>query len=97
MTTLSGKFIVVMVDALGVEISQSKLFEVLYKKALTGDADGGGLLAYNYLSGEPITHLEEGRPLLRAHTGKPLLAFELHACASFLGTGYVEDRNGPPL
>ena len=28
-----------------------------------GDADGGGLLAYNYLSGEPITLLEEGRPL----------------------------------
>ena len=51
------------VDALGVEISQSKLFEMLYKKALTGDADGGGLLAYNYFSGEPITHFEEGRPL----------------------------------
>ncbi len=56
---LFGEF----VDALGVEISQSKLFEMLYKKALTGDPDGGGLLAYNYLSGEPITHLEEGRPL----------------------------------
>jgi sugar (pentulose or hexulose) kinase len=51
------------VDALGVEISQSQLFEMLYKKGLSGDADGGGLLAYNYLSGEPITHLEEGRPL----------------------------------
>jgi sugar (pentulose or hexulose) kinase len=51
------------VDALGAEISQSKLFEMLYKKALTGDADGGGLLAYNYFSGEPVTHLEEGRPL----------------------------------
>jgi sugar (pentulose or hexulose) kinase len=50
-------------QALGVKISQSKLFEMLYQKALTGDADGGGLLAYNYLSGEHITHLEEGRPL----------------------------------
>lgn len=50
-------------DALGVEISQSRLFEMLYQKALTGDADCGGLLAYNYLSGEHITHLEEGRPL----------------------------------
>jgi sugar (pentulose or hexulose) kinase len=49
---------------LGVEISQSKLFEMLYQKALTGDADAGGLLAYSYLSGEHITHLEEGRPLL---------------------------------
>jgi len=51
-------------EALGVEISQSRLFEMLYQKALTGDADAGGLLAYNYLSGEHITHLEQGRPLL---------------------------------
>ncbi len=50
-------------QALGVEISESKLYEILYKKALTGDADAGGLLAYAYLSGEHITHLEQGRPL----------------------------------
>lgn len=50
-------------EVLGVEIDQSKLFEMLYKQALGGDADGGGLLAYNYFSGEHITHLEEGRPL----------------------------------
>jgi len=50
-------------EALGVTIDQSRLFELLYQKALVGDADGGGLLAYNYLSGEHITHLEEGRPL----------------------------------
>ncbi|HUE98522.1 MAG TPA: FGGY-family carbohydrate kinase, partial [Anaerolineales bacterium] len=50
-------------NALGVEISQSRLFETLYKKALTGDAECGGLLAYNYFSGEHITHLAEGRPL----------------------------------
>jgi sugar (pentulose or hexulose) kinase len=49
--------------ALGVDISESKLYEMLYQKALTGDADAGGLLAYNYVSGEHITHLEEGRPL----------------------------------
>jgi sugar (pentulose or hexulose) kinase len=48
---------------LGVDISQSRLFELLYQQALKGDADGGGLLAYNYFSGEHITHMEEGRPL----------------------------------
>jgi sugar (pentulose or hexulose) kinase len=48
---------------MGVEVDQSRLFEVLYQQALAGDADAGGLLAYNYLSGEHITHLEEGRPL----------------------------------
>ena len=85
------------VDALGVEISQAKLFKFCTKRALTGDADCGGLLAYNYFSGEPITHLEEGRPTLSPYPRKPLLTVELHADASVLGTGCVEDRNGHPL
>jgi sugar (pentulose or hexulose) kinase len=50
-------------NALGVEISQTRLFEMLYQKALAGDSDAGGLLAYSYLSGEHLTHFEEGRPL----------------------------------
>lgn len=54
---------------LGVEMSDSKLYELLYQKGLTGDADGGGLLAYNYFAGEPITHLEEGCPLF-VHTAE---------------------------
>jgi sugar (pentulose or hexulose) kinase len=49
--------------ALGLEVSQSRLFETMYRQALEGEADGGGLLAYAYLSGEHITHMEEGRPL----------------------------------
>ncbi len=49
--------------ALGVEVSPTQLFETFYQQALLGDADGGGLLAYNYLSGEHLTHLEAGRPL----------------------------------
>jgi sugar (pentulose or hexulose) kinase len=48
---------------LGMEVDQTKLFESLYQKALEGDTDCGDLLAYNYYSGEPITHFEEGRPL----------------------------------
>ena len=54
-------------DALGVDVDQSALYEMLYKQALTGDADGGGLLAINYVSGEHITHFEEGRPLFARH------------------------------
>jgi len=50
-------------DLLGVEINQSNLFETLYQQALKGDIDGGGLLAYNFVSGEHLMHLEEGRPL----------------------------------
>jgi sugar (pentulose or hexulose) kinase len=53
--------------ALGAEVDSSKVFETLFAAALGGAADGGGMLAYNYLSGEPITSFDEGRPLfLRA-------------------------------
>jgi sugar (pentulose or hexulose) kinase len=48
---------------LGVDVRPSRLFEVLYQQALAGDPDAGGLLAYNYVSGEHITHVENGRPL----------------------------------
>ncbi len=50
-------------EAAGVEISTPKLYDLLYFKALEGDADCGGLLSYNYFSGENITHMNEGRPL----------------------------------
>src|SRR5919107_1597570 len=49
--------------ALGSEADPSAVFEVLFSAALDGASDGGGMLAYNYLSGEPITDFEEGRPL----------------------------------
>ncbi|WP_419704393.1 xylulokinase [Promicromonospora sp. NFX87] len=49
--------------ALGQPAAPDAVFGVLLRSALDGDADGGGLLAYNYLSGEPITGLEAGRPL----------------------------------
>uniref|UniRef100_UPI00286F9525 xylulokinase n=1 Tax=Anaerosporobacter sp. TaxID=1872529 RepID=UPI00286F9525 len=49
--------------SMGVEVDRNQLFKVLYNKALEGDAECGGLLAYNYFSGEHITGFEEGRPL----------------------------------
>ncbi len=50
-------------ESMGMEVDMTKLYETLYNKALLGDADCGGLLAYNYFSGEHITGFEEGRPL----------------------------------
>lgn len=50
-------------EAVGLDIDASKLFNTLYNQALTADADGGGLLAYNYVAGEPITGFDTGRPL----------------------------------
>ncbi|MCH4147636.1 MAG: FGGY-family carbohydrate kinase [Prevotella sp.] len=48
---------------LGVPVDMDELFGRLYSHALEGDADCGGLIAYNYISGEPVTGLSEGRPL----------------------------------
>ena len=50
-------------EAFGVKPDMDTLYGTLYRKALEGDADCGGLLAYNYYSGESITGFEEGRPL----------------------------------
>jgi sugar (pentulose or hexulose) kinase len=49
--------------AMGIEGDSNKLYETLFTQALQGDPDGGGLLSYGYLSGEHMTHFEEGRPL----------------------------------
>ena len=48
---------------LGVPVDMNEVFGKLYNNALNGDPDCGGLVAFNYFSGEPVTGLQEGRPL----------------------------------
>ncbi len=70
---------------IGAKVDANALFGALYQKALEGDKDCGGLLAYNYLSGEHITGLEEGRPLFaRLPDAKFTLAnfMRAHLCAA---------------
>ncbi len=50
-------------DAIGAPVDKGSLFTLLFRKALEGDADCGGLLSYNYFSGEGVTDLDEGRPV----------------------------------
>ncbi len=50
-------------ESFGMDVDMDRLFGTLYHKALEGDKDCGGLLAYNYFSGEHITGFEEGRPM----------------------------------
>ncbi|MBR5366071.1 MAG: ATPase [Clostridia bacterium] len=47
----------------GLAISKPALYDLLLLSALEGDADCGGLLSYNYFSGEGITDVNEGRPV----------------------------------
>lgn len=50
-------------EAFGMKVDMNELYGTLYRKALEGDADCGGLLSYGYLSGENITGVSEGRPI----------------------------------
>lgn len=50
-------------ESIGAKVDKNTLFSVLYNKALEGDADCGGLISYNYFSGEPVTGFDEGAPL----------------------------------
>ena len=50
-------------ELLGVPVDMNDVFGKLYNHALEGDPDCGGLVAYNYVSGEPVTGFAEGRPL----------------------------------
>ncbi len=90
--------------ALGADADSSRVFETLFTAALGGSADGGGLMAYNYLSGEPITELEEGRPLfLRSPDGAFTLAdfMRTHLYASLatlrIGMDVLQKREGVRL
>jgi sugar (pentulose or hexulose) kinase len=48
----------------GIKMNQNEIFNLLFNKALEGDPDCGGILTYGYYSGEFITGMQEGRPLL---------------------------------
>lgn len=50
-------------DKFGMKLDKNDLYGVLYREALAADTDCGGLVAYNYFSGEPVTGLNEGRPM----------------------------------
>lgn len=51
-------------EVAGVPVDADTAFAALFTEALEGEADAGGVLAYNQLAGEPIAQLDEGRPLV---------------------------------
>lgn len=50
-------------ELMGMPVDMNQVYEKLYNHALKGAADCGGLLSYNYFSGEPVTGMAEGRPM----------------------------------
>lgn len=52
------------IELTGQKADMGELFTNLFNVALKGDPDCGGLVTYNYISGEPVTDLADGRPLV---------------------------------
>ena len=50
-------------EAFGTTVDMDTLYGTLYNKALEGDKDCGGLMAFNCFSGEPAVGLNDGRPM----------------------------------
>ena len=50
-------------ELMGLPVEKGELFLKLFRKAMEGEADCGGLMSFNYFSGEGVTALDEGRPV----------------------------------
>ena len=62
-------------EMIGVPVDMNQIFGALFAAADKGDPDCGGLMSYNYISGEPVTGFADGRPLfVRSATDKFNLA-----------------------
>lgn len=51
-------------ELMGIPVDMNEIYGRLYNHALTGDVDCGGLVSYNFFSGEPIAGCDEGRPMV---------------------------------
>ena len=56
----------------GHEADMNALYTMLFRKAMEGDADCGGLMSYNYYSGEPITGTDDGVPMFTRLADAPI-------------------------
>ena len=61
-----------MTKTLGLSVDKSALFEAFFSKAAEGASDCGGLLAYNYYAGEPVTGIDGGRPVFTRLPGSDM-------------------------
>lgn len=81
-----------LLEAAGAKLEKPQLYDLLYQQALQGDAGCGGLVSYNYYSGEPVTGVERGCPLLMrrpqdALTLPDFMRAQLYAAMATLSIG----------
>ncbi len=79
-------------ELMGYPVDMDEIYSKLYNHAMTGDYDCGGLVSYNYISGEPLAGLNEGRPLFMRSAGDRfnlanMMRAHLHASVGVLKMG----------
>ncbi len=79
-------------DAIGAPLDTNKLYTTLFKVAEKGDPDCGGLMGFNYFSGEPVTGFDEGRPVFMRGIGSSFnlanfMRLHLYSAVSTLKVG----------
>ncbi len=80
--------------AIGASVDKNTLYTTLFNKALEGDNDCGGLISYNYFSGEPVTGFDKGAPMfVRTAEDKFTLAnfMRMHIYSSLAALKYGLD------
>ncbi len=79
-----------VVSMFGLEVSKNDLYTKLFKRALEGDLDAGGLLSYEYLSGEHITKFEEGRPVFISKPDSTMNLANFMRCSLYSSLGALK-------
>jgi len=79
-------------ELMGAKFDKSELFEKMYASALAGENDGGGLMNYNFFSGEPVAEVDDGCPLFFRKPGSKLnlanfMRTQLYSAAAALKIG----------
>ncbi len=77
-------------NTFGSMISKDELYTKLFKTALEGELDAGGLLSYEYLSGEHITKFEEGRPMMVSTPDSNLNLANFMRCSLYSSLGALK-------
>lgn len=81
-----------LLQAFGLDVNIKKIYDKLYELSLSGEADCGGMVVVNYLSGEHITGFEKGKPMVlrdadSRFTLPNFLKAQLYAALSTLAVG----------
>ena len=61
-----------MLESFGIYMPKDRLYERVFRRSLDGDASCGGIASINFISGEPVAGVLDGRPLVATSTQGPM-------------------------